>query len=169
MDQFNLRQKDVYNFDDFMDIKKPPFGGHSSGIEFKAKEEPKQLKKWRRVVTRYAPTENGTYNPNYNGQWAAIGKDRASRDAGVKQEDESKYVDDLKHGRSLPTYESFIAMLENIGDDQIDQLTNDTPTYIDDQNNNVDIEEYDEQDPDKSDEMDADSAVGEFNDRGYAN
>lgn len=168
MDQFNLKQKDVYSFDDFMDIKKPSFGGPKSGIQFNAKEEPKQLKKWRRVVTRYAPAENGTFNPNYNGQWRAIGMDRASRDAGIKQEDKSKYIDDLKYGRALPTYESYLFMLENIGDDNADKLTNDSPIYVD-KDNKTDIEEYDSEDKKKSKEMDADSAVGEFNDLGYEN
>jgi len=168
MDLYNLKQKDVYDFDQFMDIKKPPFGGHESAIKFDAKKEPKQLKGWRRVVKRYAPAENGVYNPNYNGQWRAIGMDRASRDAGVKQEEESKYIDDLKHGRSLPTYESFVAMMENIGDDNADKLTNDSPIYAD-KDSKVDIEEYDEEDKDKSEEMDADSMVGEFNDVGYEN
>jgi hypothetical protein len=167
MDLYNLRQKDIYNFDEFMDIKKPAFGGPNSGLKFDAKKEPKQLKGWRRVVKRYAPAENGVFNPNYDGQWRAIGMDRASRDAGVEQEVKAKYIDDLKHGRSLPTYESFMTVLENIGDDGIDKITNDSPTYVDKENSADDVEDYENQPfPDESDEMDAFSATEDFQKRG---
>ena len=162
MDQFNLKQKDVYNFDDFMDLSKPGFGGPKSGIKFEATKEPKQLSKWRRVVKRYAPAENGVFNPNYDGHWAAINKDRANRDANTYSNERGKYIDDLKHGRSLPTLESFLIVFENVGNDEADELDNDSPIYAD-KDADVSIEDYDNQPyPEESDEMDALSATNDF-------
>jgi hypothetical protein len=165
MDQFDIRQKDVYNFDNFMDLKKPGFGGPNSAIKFDAKKEPTQLSGWRRIVKRYAPAENGTFHPNYNGMWKAINKDRINRDAGTKSEEESKYIDDLNNGRSLPTFESFVEVFE--GGDGPDKLTNDSPTYVDKRNPDDAIEKYDEQDPKKSEVMDDDSVEDEYKKVGY--
>lgn len=166
MDQFNLKQKDVYNFDDFMDLSKPSFGGPNSGIKYEANKEPKQLSKYRRVVHRYAPAENGVFNPNYDGHWAAINKDRANRDANTYSNERGKYIDDLKHGRSLPTLESFLIVFENVGDDQTDELENDSPIYAD-KDEHPEIEDYQNQPfPKESDEMDALSATEDFQKRG---
>lgn len=163
MDQFNISQKDVYNFDDFMDLKKPAFGGPKSGIPFDAKKKPKQLSEYRRVVKRYAPTENGTFNPNYNGTWRAVSMDRATRDAGVDQETESQYIDDIKNGRALPTYESYIHVSEALGgNEKADSIEQDRTIYADRENPDNEIEKYDSQDSKIADEKDAFSAIGEF-------
>lgn len=111
MDQFNLRQKDVYNFDRFMDIKKPGFGP-SDTIAYDAKKTPKQLAKWQNVVTRNKDFENGYFSPVYDGTWRAVSADRATRDAGIKQTVVGDYIDDLRTGRAMPTIKQFNAVKE---------------------------------------------------------
>ena len=57
MDIFDVYRRDVYSFDQYMDLKKPGFGGNDSLIydrdaKGKKASESNKLKEYRRVVKR---------------------------------------------------------------------------------------------------------------------
>lgn len=70
MEMFNVKRKDVHNFDDFMDLKKPGFGGPSSAIELKDGKgkdvnKDRKLKDYQRVVKRDDSFSHEVFNPTY--------------------------------------------------------------------------------------------------------
>lgn len=70
MEMFNVKRRDLLNFDQYMDLKKPGFGGSKSAIEFKDKsgkrtvKDPK-LKDYQRVVERDPMFGHSHYNSTY--------------------------------------------------------------------------------------------------------
>lgn len=70
MDTFDVHRRDVYNFDQYMDLKKPGFGGNDSLIydrdsNGKKTSESDKLKDYRRVVKRDPLFKNPHYNSTY--------------------------------------------------------------------------------------------------------
>lgn len=67
---FNVHRRDVFNFDDYMDLKKPGFGGPNSAKEYRdgrgniANPKPK-LKEYQRVVERDPLFSHPHYNSTY--------------------------------------------------------------------------------------------------------
>lgn len=67
---FNVHRRDVMNFDNYMDLKKPGFGGPSSAVQFKDKngkrvvDNPK-LKEFQRVVNRDPMFGSRHYDSTY--------------------------------------------------------------------------------------------------------
>lgn len=67
---FNTHRRDILNFDSYMDLKKPGFGGPSSAIALrdergrKINKDPK-LAEYRRTVERDPAFSNPVYNPTY--------------------------------------------------------------------------------------------------------
>lgn len=86
MDMFDTKRRDHPDTGDFMDPKKPPFGGPNSKKDF-VKNKRKSLDKYQRVVERNPDFEGGVENHNYDTTWKAVTRDRASRDANKKQAD----------------------------------------------------------------------------------
>lgn len=70
MEMFNVHRRDVMNFDNYMDLKKPGFGGPSSAVAFKDKsgkrvvDNPK-LKEFQRVVERDPMFASKHYDSTY--------------------------------------------------------------------------------------------------------
>lgn len=70
MEMFNVHRRDILNFDNYMDLKKPGFGGPSSAVAFKDKsgkrvvDNPK-LKEFQRVVERDPMFASRHYDSTY--------------------------------------------------------------------------------------------------------
>lgn len=70
MEMFNVHRRDVMDFDNYMDLKKPGFGGPNSAVAFKDKsgkrvvDNPK-LKEFQRVVERDPMFANKHYDSTY--------------------------------------------------------------------------------------------------------
>jgi hypothetical protein len=70
MEMFNTHRRDILSFDNYMDLKKPGFGGPKSAIALrdergrKINKEPK-LADYQRTVERDPAFSNQVYNPTY--------------------------------------------------------------------------------------------------------
>jgi hypothetical protein len=85
MDIFDVHRRDVYNFDQYMDLKKPGFGGNDSLIydkdaNGKKTSESNKLKDYRRVVKRDPLFKN----PHYNSTYKAMSHDLVYKQEGEK-------------------------------------------------------------------------------------
>lgn len=85
MDLFDVHRRDVYNFDQYMDLKKPGFGGNDSLIydrdeNGKKTSESNKLKDYRRVVKRDPVFKN----PHYNSTYKAMTHDLVYKQEGEK-------------------------------------------------------------------------------------
>jgi len=70
MEIFDVHRRDVYNFDDYMDLKKPGFGGPSSGKLLKDKKgkevnKDRKLTEFQNTVVRHEQFKNQVYDPTY--------------------------------------------------------------------------------------------------------
>jgi hypothetical protein len=70
MEMFNVHRRDVHSFDDYMNLKKPGFGGPSSakalrGSNGKRIEKDYKLKGYQRTVERDPTFSNQVFNPTY--------------------------------------------------------------------------------------------------------
>ena len=70
MDIFDVYRRDVYSFDQYMDLKKPGFGGNDALIydrdaKGKKASESNKLKEYRRVVKRDPLFKSSHYNSTY--------------------------------------------------------------------------------------------------------
>jgi hypothetical protein len=70
MEIFNVKRRDILTFDDYMDLKKPGFGGPMSAKQYKDKKgklvnkNPK-LSSYQRTVERDPAFSNQVYDPTY--------------------------------------------------------------------------------------------------------
>lgn len=70
MEMFDVHRRDVYNFDDYMDLSKPGFGGPKSAEPLKdskgkrVKSNPK-LADYQRVVKRHEAFKHQVWDPTY--------------------------------------------------------------------------------------------------------
>jgi hypothetical protein len=83
MDIFNIKRRDNPSMDNYMDLKKPGFGGPNSKEDFD-KSKRKSLEGYQRVVDRNADFEGGNFNHNYDPTWKAVTRDLISRTAKKK-------------------------------------------------------------------------------------
>ena len=70
MEIFDVHRRDVYNFDDYMDLKKPGFGGPSSGKLLKDDkgnyvDKDRKLDEYQNRVERHEQFKNQVFNPTY--------------------------------------------------------------------------------------------------------
>jgi hypothetical protein len=70
MEIFDIHRRDVYNFDDYMDLKKPGFGGPNSGQllrDNKGKDlnKDRKLTEYQNTVKRHDQFNNPVYDPTY--------------------------------------------------------------------------------------------------------
>ena len=70
MEIFNIKRRDVYNFDNWMDLKKQGFGGHVSSKTLKDKNgkfsnNDRKLKDYQRTVKRHDLFKNQVFDPTY--------------------------------------------------------------------------------------------------------
>lgn len=80
---FNAKDRRNPKMDDWMDIKKPSFGGPKEKEDFD-KSKRKFLKGYQREIERNADFEGGKENPNYDTTWKAVSRDVVKRQAGKK-------------------------------------------------------------------------------------
>lgn len=70
MEIFNVHRKDVHSFDNFMDLKKPGFGGPMSAIRLKDRKgndvnSDRKLKEYQRTVKRDVTFNSQAYDSTY--------------------------------------------------------------------------------------------------------
>jgi len=70
MEMFNTHRRDILNFDNYMDLKKPGFGGPKSAIELRdargnMNDSDPKLKGFRRTVERDPAFSHPVYDPTY--------------------------------------------------------------------------------------------------------
>ncbi len=80
---FNTKDRRNPSMDDYMDPKKPSFGGPTSKKDFDTSKR-ETLKGYQRVVDRNADFEGGKFNHNYDPTWKAVTRDLISRTAKKK-------------------------------------------------------------------------------------
>lgn len=92
MDIFDVKRRDNPPMDKHMNPKAPPFGGPSEKSDFHGNKR-KMLNKYQREITRNRDFEGNLHDPstgeemnqhNYDSAWAAITRDKISRDAKKK-------------------------------------------------------------------------------------
>ena len=128
MDIFDVHRRDVYNFDQYMDLKKPGFGGNDSLIygrdaSGKSTSKSDKLKDYRRVVKRDPAFKSAHYNSTYKAM---------SHDLVYKQEGEKpvtypdpyltgiatvevgEYETEETNESTLPTFSNFINESKNL-------------------------------------------------------
>jgi len=117
MEMFDAHRRDILDFDNYMDLKKPGFGGPTSAVPFrdgsgkKVNKNPK-LAGYQRVVERDPLFANQVYNPTYKAM---------THDLVYKQEKKKPYdyqdpyitalpvtVIPVKEGLSCKSFEQFI-------------------------------------------------------------
>ena len=89
METFNVKRRDIYTFDDFMDLKKPGFGGPASAEPLKDAKgrfvnKERKLEKYQNKVVRHPAFSNQVFDPTYK----AMGGDLVH-----KQEDKKNPYD----------------------------------------------------------------------------
>jgi len=89
MENFNVKRRDIYTFDDFMDLKKPGFGGPASAKPLKDAKgkfvnKERKLEKYQNKVERHPAFSNQVFDPTYK----AMGGDLVH-----KQEDKKNPYD----------------------------------------------------------------------------
>lgn len=82
MNIFNLRSNDVYDFDRYVDLTKPGYGGPKEVIKFDAKKP--KFEKWQHIVKRNTSSENGIEHPNYDSAWKAFTSDLIHKQEKIK-------------------------------------------------------------------------------------
>ena len=83
MEMFNVKRRDNPSMDNWLDIKKPAFGGPKEKADFdKAKKT--KLKEYQRIVERNPDAEGGRFNPNYDSAWKGFTSDIIYRTAKKK-------------------------------------------------------------------------------------
>lgn len=70
MEIFNIKRRDVHNFDNWMDLKKQGFGGHESGKLLKDKngkdiDKDRKLQGFQNKVSRHDAFSNQVFDPTY--------------------------------------------------------------------------------------------------------
>lgn len=123
MDLFDVKRRDVLNFDNYMDLKKPEFGGPKSAEyarDAKGKTLPKnpktdRLEGYTRVVERDPLFASPHYNSTYKAMthdlvYKQAGKEpfnyRDPYDTGLPVVEVGEY-EDVKEQLLLPTFETF--------------------------------------------------------------
>lgn len=86
MDMFNNKRRDVYDFDSYMDLKNPGFGGPKSAIPAERVGKETKLNGYRRVVKR-----DPLFGEHYDSTYKAM-----THDIVYRQEDEEAF--DYDHG-----------------------------------------------------------------------
>jgi hypothetical protein len=135
MEMFDTHRRDVLNFDNYMDLKKPGFGGPKSAIALKdgrgklVNDKPK-LDGYRRTVERDPAFSHPVYDPTYKAM---------THDLVYKQEKKKPFIYD--HTRTgIPvveiepvdegkTYTSFEQFINEALDDQMDNEESDNEIY----------------------------------------
>lgn len=134
MEMFDAHRRDILNFDNYMDLKKPGFGGPKSAIALrdnrgKLVDSTPKLDGYRRTVERDPAFSHPVYDPTYKAM---------THDLVYKQEKKKPFtyddrrtgipvveIEPLKEGKTYTSFQRFI----NEADDYLD---NEEPGDLDD-------------------------------------
>ena len=140
MEMFDTHRRDILNFDNYMDLKKPGFGGPASAMPLKdgkgktINTKPK-LAGFQRTVERDPAFSHPVYDPTYK----AMTGDLVYKQEGKKPftYDDSRsgipvvQMDPLKEGKTYTSFEKFIN--EAIDDEMEDEMEDEyDPEYDED-------------------------------------
>lgn len=129
MEIFNAKRRDIYDFDSYMDLKKPGFGGPMSAVKYKdgkgnlVNNKPK-LKEYQRQVERHPLFNHQVYDPTYKAMTHDLvykqskKKPFTYRDpylTGLPVVDMTK----MQEGKAVQSFESFINENEYLDDIQL--------------------------------------------------
>lgn len=135
MEMFNVHRRDVFNFDNYMDLKKPGFGGPNSAVAFKDKsgkrvvDNPK-LKDFQRVVERDPMFASKHYDSTYKAMTHDI----------IYKQEKKKPVDyrdpyltalpvvditKVEEGLSYTSFEKFVTEQMDSMEDEMPQMRDD--------------------------------------------
>jgi hypothetical protein len=135
MEMFDTHRRDILNFDNYMDLKKPGFGGPASAMPLRdgkgelANSKPK-LAGFQRTVERDPAFSHPVYDPTYK----AMTNDLVYKQEGKKSfnyDDRRSGIpvvqmDPLKEGK---TYTSFQRFINEAIDDEMEDDTDDQDIY----------------------------------------
>jgi hypothetical protein len=152
MEMFDTHRRDILNFDNYMDLKKPGFGGPKSAMELKDAKgklnnaKPK-LAGFQRTVERDPAFSHPVYDPTYK----AMTGDLVYKQEGKKRftyDDQRTGIpvvqmDPLKEGKAYSSFQRFINESE---DDEIEDYLEATDDIVEPEY------EYSELDADPDDE-----------------
>jgi len=129
MEMFDTHRRDILNFDNYMDLKKPGFGGPSSAIELRdargnMNDRDPKLKGFRRTVERDPAFSHPVYDPTYKAM---------TGDLVYKQEKKKPFtyddritgipvveIEPVEEGRAYSSFTRFIN--EEVDDELEDEL-----------------------------------------------
>jgi hypothetical protein len=145
MEMFNTHRRDILNFDNYMDLKKPGFGGPASAIAQrdgkgnKINKDPK-LAGYSRVVERDPAFSHPVYDPTYKAM---------SGDLVYKQEKKKPYTYDHSV-TGIPMVEvgetneglAFNSFTRFINENETDELETELRQYETEDDEFVDTDEY---------------------------
>jgi hypothetical protein len=139
MEMFDTHRRDILNFDNYMDLKKPGFGGPKSAIELRdakgnINDKDPKLSGFRRTVERDPAFSHPVYDPTYKAM---------THDLVYKQEKKKPFtyedpyhtaipvieVDPIKEGRSYGSFQRFINEMDEISpiEDEEDEYVPEFP------------------------------------------
>lgn len=117
MEMFDTHRRDILNFDNYMDLKKPGFGGPNSAMELrdakgKLNNKNPKLNGFRRTVERDPAFSHPVYDPTYK----AMTGDLVYKQEGKKRftyDDQRTGIpvvqmDPLKEGKAYASFQRFI-------------------------------------------------------------
>jgi hypothetical protein len=158
MEMFDAHRRDILNFDNYMDLKKPGFGGPNSAIALrdnrgKLVDSTPKLDGYRRTVERDPAFSHPVYDPTYKAM---------THDLVYKQEKKKPFtyddsrsgipvveIEPLKEGKTYTSFQKFINEADDYLDAELEDGMDDDikypegPEYIYDQReDDEDDEEY---------------------------
>jgi hypothetical protein len=156
MEMFDTHRRDILNFDNYMDLKKPGFGGPASAMPLKdgkgklVNTKPK-LAGFQHTVERDPAFSHPVYDPTYKAMTGDLVYKQEGRKA-FKYDDQRTGIpvvqmDPLKEGKSYTSFNKFIN--EAIDDEE---EIGDESDYDGDDINYGDESEWDENEEDEEEE-----------------
>lgn len=138
MEMFDTHRRDILTFDNYMDLKKPGFGGPGSAIELRdakgnLNDKNPKLKEYRHTVERDPAFSHPVYNSTYKAM---------THDLVYKQEKKKPFtyedpyhtgipvieVDPLEEGKTYTSFTKFINETEDLLD-ELGKEESDEPEY----------------------------------------
>jgi hypothetical protein len=129
MEMFDTHRRDILNFDTYMDLKKPGFGGPASAMQLrdgkgKLVNDKLKLSGFQRTVERDPAFSHPVYDPTYKAMTGDLVYKQEGKKAFTYDDSRSGIpvveIDPLKEGKSYSSFQKFIN--EAIDDDVEDEL-----------------------------------------------
>lgn len=152
MEMFNTHRRDILNFDNYMDLKKPGFGGPKSAIELRdargnLNDRNPKLGEYRRTVERDPAFSHPVYDPTYKAM---------TNDLVYKQEKKKPFnyddrrsgipvveIEPVDEGRAYSSFRKFVN--ESMDDELEDELD---PELEDELEGEYELSNWEEEDED---------------------